>query len=967
MKILHLDLKLIGDTYAEFRFFWDNPNDYKSRQLPLAEIAGLVEKVETDYYTRLPEDYAKTGQILYNWLDGNERNLQREIDKYWREGIVLAIAATEKVAHLPWEVLHDGKSFLVERKPGIVPIRWVKDENAKQLTLEDAPADRALNVLFMATSPRGIEPELDFEAEEAQVLLATKRQPLCLTVEESGCLTELGYLLRDYDQGHFDVVHLTGHATFRDEEPVFITETEFGEAQYSSAEDIASELQFQQPKLVFLSGCNTGYSKNEGAVPSMAEALLHQGATAVIGWGQRVRDIDATATSANLYQELSAGMALTQALALCYQRLLQKQARDWHLLRLYVAQTLPSALVKRGRKPVPRPSVASEFIDSEKKLRVATRETFVGRRRQLQNCLRVLKTSSQEIGVLIHGMGGLGKSTIAARLCDRLPEYEKLVWWRQIDESSLVNKLADKLKTSEQRTALRESTDELKYRLRDVLTELNQAGEKPFLLIFDDFEWNLEHRQGRYILKTQVAEVFKALVWAIEETYSSHRIIITCRYDFESDLNKSFYKQPLESLRKSDLQKKINRLEAFNSKVIEANLIERAKTLADGNPRLLEWLNDEILLRADAEIQLTQLEANSQDWRGRIVWEELYQQIDKPIEDILSQCLVFDIPVPLAALEAVCGFIADHKNLLNRAIELGLIEVSSETEESQRLYRVSRILPHIIPNIKLPLPPQVYSLYQKAHEILHHLWGNEDNESEEKWQEIFRLKFANKENPERFRQGFYEMLAVQYNAEADKAFEGELRRYADELVQDGLCTQLENYLQQQQWKEADEETAWIFYQVMFKENYKDWDKLLKNFPCETLREINSLWLENSNNNFGISIQAEIYQSLGSPIYGDSNWNVFGLRVGWKDDQWLSYDQLMKKFEKNNTQQKDECEMISSSTSLPSAALPVRIYTRYQSGKNFWFPSVIWNSHFYLSFVPASYLSSLALRLAKYNT
>ncbi|MBD0266483.1 MAG: CHAT domain-containing protein, partial [Tolypothrix sp. T3-bin4] len=512
------------------------------------------------------------------------------IDKYRREGIVLAIAATKRLAHLPWEVLHDGKSFLVERKPAIVPIRWVKDGDSRQLTIEDAPVDRALNVLFMATSSKGVEPELDFEAEEAQILSATKRQPLCLTVEESGCLTELGDLIKDYDQGHFDVVHLTGHTTFIGDQPCFITETEFGKAQYSSAEDIATELQFQQPKVIFLSGCNTGYSRNEGTVPSMAEALLDKGATAVIGWGQRVRDPDATGTAAVLYQELSAGMTLTQALALCYQTLLKQLARDWHLLRLYVAQTLPSALVKRGRKPVPRPSSATKFIDSEKKLRVATRETFVGPRRQLQNCLRILKTSSQEIGVLIYGMGGLGKSTIAARLCDRLPEYEKIVWWRQIDESNLVNKLADKVKTSEQRIALRESTDELKYRLRDVLTGLSQTEEKPFLFIFDDFEWNLEHCQGRYIFKTQVAEVFKALVWALEETYTLHRIIITSRYTFESDLNESFYKQPLESLRKSDLQKKLNRLEAFNSKGIKPNLIERAKALADGNPRLLEWL-----------------------------------------------------------------------------------------------------------------------------------------------------------------------------------------------------------------------------------------------------------------------------------------------------------------------------------------------------------------------------------------
>ncbi|MBD2563135.1 MULTISPECIES: CHAT domain-containing protein [Nostoc] len=889
MKILHLDLKLVGDRYAELRLFWDNPNNCQSRQLPLAEITELIQKVETDYYTRLPEDYAKTGQALYNWLDGSDRIFQSAISQHKREGIVLAIAATEKLAHLPWEILHDSTDFLLNRRPfPIIPIRWVKDDDSKQLTPEDQPANRALNVLFMATSPLRIEPELDFEAEEAKILAATKRQPLSLIVEESGCLKELGYLVDDNEKNYFDVIHLTGHATFRDEEPRFITETELGEAEYSSAEDIATELQFQLPKLIFLSGCNTGYSGDAGGVPSMAEALLKQGATAVIGWGQRVLDTDAIATAAVLYQELSAGKTLTEAIAIAYQVLLKNQARDWHLLRLYVAEILPGALVKRGRKPVARASVAQEFLDPEKKLRVATRETFVGRRRQLQNCLRVLKPYSEKIGVLIHGMGGLGKSTIAARLCDRLSESEKIIWWRQIDESSLVSKLADKLRDAELRTALREGKEELKYRLRDVFTELNQSGEKPFLLVFDDFEWNLEHRQGRYILKTQVAEILKSLVWAIKENNADDRIIITCRYDFESNLNESFYKQPLESFRKSDLQKKLSRLKAFNSEEISLNLIERAKILADGNPRLLEWLNDEVLSTEDTETKLTQLEANPTEWQGRIIWEELYEQIDQDIERILSRCLVFEIPVPMTALSVVCESTFDYKKQLSRAIELGLIEVSYEPEKSNRLYRVSRILPHIIPGIKLPEASEVYSLYQKAHEKLHELWGNEENKNEEVWQEIFRLKFANKENHERFRQGFSQMLAVRYDSEADKALESELRKYIDELETDRLCEVLKNYLQQEQWKEADEETAWIFYQVMVKENYANWYQLLKNFPCDTLQEINRLWLDNSNNKFGISIQSKIYQSL-SKVDRDKFCDLVGWRKG---GEYQTYNEIV---------------------------------------------------------------------------
>ncbi len=895
MKILHLDLKLVGDRYAEFRFFWDNPNDYQSRQLPLEEIACLIKRAETEYYTILHEDYKKTGQALYNWLDGSDRLLEGAINQHRRSGIVLAIAATEKLAHLPWEILHDSTDFLVNRRTfPIIPIRWIKDDNSKPLTLEHQPANRALNVLFMATSPLGIKSELDFKAEEAKILEATKREPLSLIVEESGCLTELGYLVKDQNEDYFDVIHLTGHATFRDEKPYFITETELGEAEYSSAEDIATELQFQLPKLIFLSGCNTGYSRDAGTVLSMAEALLNQGATAVLGWGQRVLDTDATATAAALYKELSAGRKLTEAVAITYQVLLKNQARDWHLLRLYVAETLPGALVERGRKPVPRPSVAQEFLDPEKKLRVAIRETFVGRRRQLQNCLRVLKPYSEEIGVLIHGMGGLGKSTIAARLCDRLSEYELIIWWRQIDESSLVSKLADKLRNAELRTPLKEGKEELKYRLRDVFTELKQPGYKPFLLVFDDFEWNLEHRQGRYILKTKVAEILKSLVWAIKENNADHHIIITCRYDFEADLDESFYKQPLESFRKSDLQKKLSRLKAFNSEEISLNLIERAKTLADGNPRLLEWLNDEVLLGEDAETKLTQLEATPNEWKRRIIWEELYEQLDPTTERILSRCLVFEIPVPISALEAVCKSIFDYKKQLNRAIELGLIEVSPEPKESNRIYRVSRILLHIITNIRFPEAPEVYSLYQKAHEKLHQLWGNKKNKSEEKWQENFRLKFANKENSERFRQGFSQMLAVQHNLEADQAFESELRKCTADLVADRLLLALENYLKQKQWKKADEETAWIFYQVMVKENYKDWEGLLNNFPYKTLKEINRLWLENSNNKFGISIQSEIYHLVGgTQTYKSEVWEQFGDRVGWsKGYSYQSYNKIV---------------------------------------------------------------------------
>ena len=356
-------------------------------------------------------------------------------------------------------------------------MRWVSDSTVKKLTIEGEPENRALQVLFMATSPLDVKPVLDFEAEEARILEATKRQALALTVEESGCLSELGYLVDGYDRDYFDVLHLTGHATLQDGQPRFITETEIGEAFYASAGNIAQELQFRLPKLIFLSGCRTGQAGNSGSVPSMAEELLKSGAKAVLGWGQKVLDSDATAAAAALYQELSAGKQITEAVACTYQALIKNKARDWHLLRLYAAGNLPSSLVTplrtRGRKPAPPLSVSTQFLDPAGKVKVPTRESFVGRRRQLQNCLRVLSQLSDEVGVLIHGMGGLGKSSLAARLCDRLPNFERVVWVGRIDEASLVSRLTEKLDDNEQRKRLQNYDEELKFRLRRVFQQLH--------------------------------------------------------------------------------------------------------------------------------------------------------------------------------------------------------------------------------------------------------------------------------------------------------------------------------------------------------------------------------------------------------------------------------------------------------------------------------------------------------------
>lgn len=125
MRILHIDLRTLDGDYADLRYGWENPNDFQSRRLPLAEIQDLIEVMERDYYVdRLVKDLVETGQRLYQWLDRSDRFLAQLLAEA-KAGVVLAIATEARLAHLPWEVLHDGKSFLVARPhPVVVPVRW---------------------------------------------------------------------------------------------------------------------------------------------------------------------------------------------------------------------------------------------------------------------------------------------------------------------------------------------------------------------------------------------------------------------------------------------------------------------------------------------------------------------------------------------------------------------------------------------------------------------------------------------------------------------------------------------------------------------------------------------------------------------------------------------------------------------------------------------------------------------------
>ena len=77
------------------------------------------------------------------------------------------------------------------------------------------------------------------------------------------------------------------------------------------------------------------------------------------------------------------------------------------------------------------------------------------------------------------------------------------------------------------------------------------------------------------------------------------------------------------------------------------------------------------------------------------------------------------------------------------------------------------------------------------------------------------------------------------------------------------------------------------------EGYLDIESIEK-FPCEELRTLDKLWVDNSDGKFGFSVQKKVWMDCGG-IPGEYNYDVykkFADQVGWRrSGNWLSYDEL----------------------------------------------------------------------------
>jgi tetratricopeptide (TPR) repeat protein len=717
-------LSILGDTTVLFTAGDDGPEsrfDIDKAQPVLTEATARYRETLDPYAAFRPEVLPGIGRDLFGWLDrdrtatawmtaGGLRTLAIAVDSPDSE-------AAKALLDAPWEVLASDTGFLAE--DAVQPFAVVRALGATGAPRE--PDHRDLHTLFMAAAPEGVQ-ELDHEAEEAAILTVTERLDLRLVVEESGSAEVLPERIKA--AGPFELVHLSCHGTIdEDKGPVLALETLEGDPDLVTAPDLLEALGARLPALVFLSACRTA----EGTAEPFVRAMIRAGVANALGWDGSVIDGDAMAFAAALYHRLAAGDPVPRAAALARQAVLARHRADpehgrhWHLARLYVGPGGGGVLCD-GAKPA-RPFRENagyrEFLDKEREqVPVASARAFVGRRRQAQAVLRAFRDDTAA-GVLIHGMGNLGKSSLAARVANRRLDLTTVVVFKDYDAAAVFERLVGALsEEKEENWGIKERwQNHWSHRIAAKPSLLENALEamlkgpfrdRPILLIIDDLERTLEDPQpgeARTPVKAVYRDVLTAVIRAFDDArgQTPSRLLLTSRFTVTlpdgrggdwADRLAAVPLPPMDARQQAKQWRAARTLDGGGIVLSDEaeSLLGRILAAAAGNPGLQDLLSRP-LLAGETEAAKAAVAAVN-DWKAsgdapaeanaafeffrRVSFETYGAALTDAQRKVLRAGTLFNegLPVPRAALVAAgeAAGVADAEVALARLLGLGLVD-----------------------------------------------------------------------------------------------------------------------------------------------------------------------------------------------------------------------------------------------------------------------------------------------------
>ena len=653
-----------------------------------------IEKTCRDFSWNKSENLSKQiGEKLFNIINGDRQTLVRalkEADDYG-EYLQLYISPDGPKSNLPFELLYYN-NFLVPHKIHLT--RRVSDRGFKK-TLK--PENRPLKVLFMTCSPEGLSPVLDFEKEEDMIYKVTEDLPIDIDVEDTGSLKGLGEYLT---KNQYDVVHLSGHADINQNgTPFFWMEDEEGFPVQVTPSELWEKLNLNPPRLLFLSGCRTGQTPEHLASVSFAHHLVANHCSTVLGWGLPVSDVGAALAAKQLYIGLSRGKDVLYSVYSTRQDLFKKHKKDWSILRLFSdGSPLTIPLVETGQRKQPKKRELQHTYLHNSQVKILT-AGFIGRRRQIQQGLKSLKKDKEKVGLLLSGTGGLGKSCLAGKFCERFRDHTLIIIHGSLNSITMNESLKDAFIRSNDEKGLRilQESLELPDKIRKLCSSSFQ--ERNYLILLDDFEKNLTNaEEGKPEISLESVDIFETLLKYLPYSGKMSQFIITSRYIFPLTVDGvNLIENKLEcigltSFRDADELKKVTELDQI-ANYPEPEIRQYLIMAGRGNPRLMEAINT--LLKEVKDIDIRHLLSFVRDKQEEFIQGLLLRKIletqSVDFQNILRKSAVYRLPVLKEGIKLVCEDIKNWESYINKAVSLSLMEKDT-TRIGYYLYWVTPLL-----------------------------------------------------------------------------------------------------------------------------------------------------------------------------------------------------------------------------------------------------------------------------------
>ena len=306
------------------------------------------------------ESLKKSGQVLFDLLIPSKA--REKLSSTQARNLLLYV--DDKLVHIPWELLFDGRQFLCRR---FAMGRIVRTRQAPTALSSRTP--KAPFKVLVVADPRGDLDASYREGTEIRNFLDEKRD--IFHVDFKSHPVDVSFVkknLRDYD-----IVHYAGHAEYNSENP-----SESGwllkDAPLKASEISAMGGLQPMPSLVFSNACQSGHSGewrigegDEQQIFGLANAYLLSGVQHYIGTFWEILDEPSSQFAKLFYGSLSLGESVGEAVRKAREKLIEAHGEEtivWASYMLYGDPTFafdPAEKKKQPEEPVVREVPSPEW------------------------------------------------------------------------------------------------------------------------------------------------------------------------------------------------------------------------------------------------------------------------------------------------------------------------------------------------------------------------------------------------------------------------------------------------------------------------------------------------------------------------------------------------------------------------------------------------------------------------------